>query len=84
MQYASQNECEASAETQERVQAMFPIYEDPTSQTAMMKQDFANIATRLISLQGRARTAHGKRSLAEALTLLETASMFAVKALHQG
>ena len=67
-----------------KINAMFPQYEDPTSPQFALKGDFRSLAGHLMEMQEAAKTGHAKRSLAEALTLLETASMFAVKALHQG
>lgn len=70
--------------TSERVAAMFPIYEAADSDTARLKENFRSIAETLCAAQENATTDYAKRSFAEALTQLETASMFAVKGLHQG
>ena len=77
-------ETELSAEQVEKLDAMFPIYEKPESETAAIKRDFRRIAANLLGKQSGLQTGHAKRSIAEALTLLETASMFVVKAVHQG
>lgn len=66
------------------VQARFPIYEDGDSPTAIVKRRFQDVARQLILLRDKATTPHAGRSASVALTELETASMYAVKALHQG
>ena len=79
-----QNECSPPPAHAEKVEALFPIYEAPDTATATLKRGFQRMAFNLLSIQDRATTGHAKRSAAEALTLLETASMVAVKAIHQG
>jgi hypothetical protein len=75
---------EFTPEMQEKIDAAFPLYEKEGTPTHTVKLKFRGVAADLLMDQARATTGHAKRSLAEALTLLETASMFAVKALHQG
>jgi len=68
----------------ERTKALFPIYEAPDSESAVLKEQYQQIALKLLRMQDRMQTPYAKRSLAESLTLLETSSMFAVKSIHQG
>lgn len=67
-----------------RVEALFPIYEAPEKATAVMKTRFRALALAVLDVARNATTPEAKRSAALALTEIETASMYAVKALHQG
>lgn len=67
-----------------KIDAMFPMHRADIPETMALKGDFRSLAGQLMARQEAATTGHAKRSFAEALTLLETASMFAVKAVHQG
>ena len=66
-----------------RLRAMFPIYENPSTPTAVLKEEFRALAHKLMIQQDTAENPAAIRSFAEALTCLETASMYAVKGLHQ-
>lgn len=69
---------------QDRIAAMFPIYEKPETPTAVLKLAFRELAAQILTTQNESQTQAAKRSCSLALTELETASMYAVKALHQG
>lgn len=80
----SQNECSPPPGHREKVEAMFPIYEKSDSPTAEIKRGFQRIAYRLLQIQDATTSQAAKRSVSLALTEIETASMYAVKAVHQG
>lgn len=75
---------EENQEDRARVEKLFPIYEDPTAPTALLKARFRETAMAVLAIARAATTPEAKRSTALALTEIETASMYAVKALHQG
>ena len=68
----------------EKIDAMFPMHAGDNPDSMALKGDFRSLAGQLMARQETAQSQAAKRSLAEALTLLETASMYAVKAVHQG
>lgn len=68
----------------EKIDTMFPMHAGDEPETMALKGDFRSLAGQLMAKQESVESPAAKRSLAEALTLLETASMFAVKAVHQG
>jgi len=75
---------EFTPEMQEKLDAMFPLYEKPEAPSYRIEEQFRGLAANLLMDQAGAKTAHAKRSLSLALTEIETACMYAVKAVHQG
>lgn len=75
---------EFTPEMQEKLDAAFPLYEKEGTPTHTVKLKFRGIAADLLMDQASVKTGHAKRSISVALTELETACMYAVKALHQG
>lgn len=61
----------------------FPIYEDPAAATAELKRAFRCLFSVVDGLRGKAAPPAAARSASIALTHLEAAGMFAVKAYHQ-
>lgn len=68
----------------ERAKKLFPIYEARPHPAVVLKECFQAVAMRIMAIQREAKTPEAKRSASVALTDLETSSMYAVKALHQG
>ena len=75
---------ELPKEIEQKIAEMFPLYEKPDQPTYALKLKFRNLAAELLLKQRDATSQAAKRSISLALTELETASMYAVKAVHQG
>jgi len=85
MNEISRNEPRTSTQEDiEKAAKLFPIYEAADTQTARVKSFFRELACGILDIQRNAKTPEAKRSASIALTELETASMYAVKAIHQG
>ena len=75
---------ELTPEIVAKMDEMFSIYEKPDSATYPIKTKFRNLAAELLTAQKRYSSPAAKRSVSLALTEIETACMYAVKAVHQG
>jgi hypothetical protein len=84
MERMAMDTCSPPPEDMKKIDAAFPIYEVQDSPIADMKRAFRAVAIRVLEIQRESKSPDAKRSAAVAFTELETASMFAVKAIHQG